>query len=177
MEQSEEELLNKLIILFVMDKMDIGLTESSIVKICYEENGWIKQPLICNDTVNRLVASKLILKVRQGREKDCLCTLTPDGRTCLANFYTRIPESLRQDISEFVKVNRMDYKRKQVYKHTYFKNSDGTYTVQLKIVEPAVTVLNLELNVANNKTAKYIHQNWEKMAASFYMNLLEQLTE
>lgn len=160
-----------------MDKMEIGLTENSIVRICYEENGWIAQPLICSDTVNKLVASKLVQKVKQGKEKDCLCTLTPDGRSCLANFYSRIPESQRQEISEFVKTNRMDYKRRQVYKHTYYKNSDGTYTVVLKIVEPAVTVLELKLNVANNKTAKFIHQNWEKNAAMFYMSLLEQLAD
>ena len=162
MDQSEEDLLNKLIVLFVFDKMGIALDEKTIINICYTQNGWM-MPLYCMEATPR------------GREK--LYSLTPDGRVCLANFYSRIPESLRQQISDYVKENRMSYKRQQEYSHTYYKNSDGTYTVWLKIVEPSQTLLDLKFVVANNKTAKYVHENWEKKAASIYLMLHDQLIE
>lgn len=174
MEQSEEELLNKLIVLFVFDKMDIALDYNSIINICYTQTNWI-MPLYLMDAISKLVKANFIHAVSRGHEK--LYTMTPDGRTCLANFYSRIPESLRQEISDYVKENRMSFKRKQEYMHTYYKNKDGTYTVWLRVVEPSSTLLDLKFVVANNRTAKYIHENWEKKAASIYLLLHDQLTE
>ncbi len=174
MEPADEELINKLIVLFVFDKMNIALDEKTVISICYTQNGWM-MPLYCMDAIQRLVKQKFLHLESRGREK--IYSLTPDGRGCLANFYSRIPESLRQEISDYVKTNRMSYKRQQEYKHTYYKNRDGTYTVWLRVVEPSATLLELKLVVANNRMAKFIHENWEKKAASVYMNLHDQLTE
>jgi len=174
LEQSDEELLNKLIVLFVFDKMDIALDEKTIINICYTQNNWM-MPLYCMDAIQKLVKANFIHQISRGREK--LYTLTADGRVCLANFYSRIPESLRRDISEYVKENRMSYKRQQEYMHTYYKNKDGTYTVWLRIVEPTSTPMELKFVVANNRTAKYIHENWEKKAANIYLLLHDQLIE
>lgn len=174
MDQSEEELLNKLIVLFVFDKMDIALDEKTVINICYTQNGWI-MPLYCMDTIQKLLKANFIHQVSRGRDK--IYSLTPDGRACLASFYSRIPESLRQEISEYVKNNRMSFKRQQEYMHTYYKNKDGTYTVWLRIVEPSATLMELKLVVPTNKTAKYIHENWEKKAASVYLLLHDQLID
>ncbi|MDE5562253.1 MAG: DUF4364 family protein [Clostridiales bacterium] len=174
MKQSDEELLNKLIVLFVFDKMDIALDYNTIINICYAQNGWM-MPLYCMDTIDKLTKSNFLHKAERGKEK--MYSLTPDGRECLANYYSRIPESLRQEISDYVKENRMSYKRRQEYKHTYYKNKDGTYTVWLRVVEPSATLLELKFVVANNRTAKYIHENWEKNAASIYLMLHDRLTE
>ncbi|MCH5158075.1 MAG: DUF4364 family protein [Clostridiales bacterium] len=174
MDQSEEELLNKLIVLFVFDKMDISLDEKTIINICYTQNGWM-MPLYCMDAIQKLVKANFIHQQSRGKEK--LYTMTPDGRICLANFYSRIPESLRQEISDYVKENRMSFKRQQEYRHTYYKNNDGTYTVWLRIVQPSSTLMDLKFVVANNKTAKSIHENWEKKAADIYLLLHDQLIE
>ena len=67
--------------------------------------------------------------------------------------------------------------RSQEYKHTYYKNADGTYTVWLRIVSPSSTLMDLKLVVANNRTAKYIHENWRSNAANIYLMLQEHLIE
>ena len=59
MQQSDEELLNKLIVLFVFDKMDIALDEKTIIIICYTDNGWI-MPIYCMDTIQKLVKANFI---------------------------------------------------------------------------------------------------------------------
>ena len=174
MNQSEEDILNKLIVLFVFDKMGIALDEKTIINICYTQNSWM-MPLYCMDAMQKLVKEKFISQVSRGKDK--LYTLTQDGRNCLGNFYSRIPESLRREIDGYVRANRMAFKRQQEYAHTYFKNSDGTYTVWLRIVEPSATLMDLKFVVANNKTAKYIHENWENKAANVYQMLHDQLVE
>lgn len=174
MEKNDEELLNKLIMLFVFDKMDIALDEKTIIYICYSQTNWI-MPIYCIDTLHRLLKSGMIHQNVQGNEK--LFTLTPLGRSSLANFYVRIPESLRREISEYCNENRMKFKRRQEYFHTYYKNKDGTYTVWLRIIEPNATLLDLKFVVSNARTAKYVHEHWEDNAADIYMLLHDKLVD
>ncbi len=176
MEQEDEDLLYQLIVLFVFDKMDIALDDSTVLNICCVQNSWLA-PIFCMDALQKLVKSNFINKISRGRKQNPLYTLTSDGRVCLANFYPRIPESMRQEISDYVRENRMAFKRQQEYTHTYYKNYDGTYTVWLRIKDPSATLLDLKFVVANHKTAKYIHENWEKKAANVYLMLRDQLLE
>ena len=71
----------------------------------------------------------------------------------------------------------MTMRRKQEYYRNYYKNPDGTYTVQLKIVDPVQTTLELKLNVANRNTARMVHDKWEKKAAQIYGFLHEELID
>ena len=53
MNQSEEDILNKLIVLFVFDKMGIALDEKTIINICYTQNSWM-MPLYCMDAMQKI---------------------------------------------------------------------------------------------------------------------------
>ena len=90
---------------------------------------------------------------------------------------TRIPSTLRSEITEYVKENRMAYRRKQEYYRNYYKNNDGTYTVHMKIVDPVQTTLELKLNVTNRETAKAVYNKWEEKAAQIYYFLHEELID
>lgn len=56
---------------------------------------------------------------------DTLYTITPDGRSCLANFYINIPKSVREEIAVFVKNNSAKYRNRQECKSDYYQNKDG----------------------------------------------------
>ena len=102
---------------------------------------------------------------------------TPDGRICLANFFINIPASTRESISLFVKNNRAKYRRKQECVADYFMNKDGTYTVYLKIIEPAQPVMELKLVVPNRQIAKDVYKKWGEKAGDVYRSLYENLVD
>ena len=83
----------------------------------------------------------------------------------------------RKEISKFVRDNRARFRRKQEYVADYFMNRDGTYTVYLKIIEPAQPVLELKLVVPNRQIAKDIYKKWGEKAADVYRNLYENLVD
>jgi hypothetical protein len=56
-------------------------------------------------------------------------------------------------------------------------NKDGTYTVVLKIIEPAQPVLELKFVVPNRQTAKAIYKKWEDKSADVYANIYEMLVD
>ena len=166
--------LNKLILLFVFDKMDFPVTEDNILDITSQANNWMPW-MECKETLSLLLESGFIFA--SVHEKKTFFSITPDGRMCLSHFYYRIPTSLRAEISEFIKQNRMSFRRKQEYFRTYYKNDDGTYTVQLKISDINATMMELKLNVSNRHTAKLVYNKWEDKAAQIYYLLHEQLID
>lgn len=166
--------LNKLVLLFVFDKMDVPITEDTVLEMCQGRNGWIAY-MDCKQALYQLLETGFLYQTTH--EKNIYYSITPDGRMCLAHFYMRIPSSLRTEITEYIKENRMSYRRKQEYSKSYYKNADGTYTVQLKIIDPVQTTLEIKLNVANRHTAKLVYNKWEEKAAQVFYSIHEQLID
>ncbi len=175
MEFTDESTVNKLILLYVFEAMDVPITGNTIVEMCTSRNTWLSY-MDCTITINELLESSFIIQASKEKNNGYY-SITADGRQCLALFYTRIPASLRTEITEYVKQNRMTMRRKQEYYRNYYKNTDGTYTVQLKIVDPVQTTLELKLNVANRNTARMVHDKWEEKAAQIYGYLHEELID
>ncbi|MCD8200963.1 MAG: DUF4364 family protein [Clostridia bacterium] len=170
---STEDSRNKLIMLFVFDKMEDSLTEQTLVDICSFSNEWIPY-MDCINTIYKLTADNFITNIS---EEEAMYSLTPDGRETLANFYVQIPKSLREEISIFIKKNCARYRNKQECKADYYQNKDGTYTVYLKIISTVQPILEIKFVVADKKTAAKIHQKWEEKAADVYSNLYENLVD
>lgn len=169
-----ETSINKLIILFVFDKMETALSERTIVDMCSSSNSWMGY-MDCVNILHKLIDDNFICIVSQ--DEDTLYTITPDGRESLANFYINIPKSVREEISQFVKKNSARFKNKQECRSDYFQNMDGTYTVSLKILAPVQPLLDLKFVVPDKKTAKSIYKKWEEKAADLYSVIYDSLCD
>ncbi|MGN0819074.1 MAG: DUF4364 family protein [Christensenellaceae bacterium] len=168
-----ETLLNKLILLFIFDKMEIPLSEETIIDMC-TVNDWLSQ-MDCKPTIAQLLESSFIYKEPSGGKQ--LYSITPDGRVCLADFFVNIPTSVREQISRFVKANRNKYKKRQEYVADYYRNNDGSYTVYLKILEAQGTQLELKLNVPTRQSAKNIFEKWQDKAENIFVTIYENLVD
>ena len=173
----QDSTLNKLILLFVFEKMEIPVSEETLVELCSSDNEWIPNYLECKETLVGLLDAGFVYATTTNAQTGPLYTITPDGRVCLAHFFIRIPSSIREDITEFTKENRVRYRKKQEYLSDYKKNPDGSYTVNLKIIEPAQPVLEINLVVPDRHKAKWIFQNWKENAPQIYASLYSQLVE
>ena len=170
----QEMLLNKLILLFVFDKMEIPLTENSIIDICTGEKRWLNY-MYCKDALWNLVNSQLIYQTSV--DKDACYAITNEGRICLSQFYKRIPSSIRDEITEYARVNRSYYKRIQEYTSSYIKEKDGFYNVTLRIKESVESspVLELKIKAPNRKVTTNITKKWKDIAPLFYEYCYEKL--
>ena len=115
---------NKLILLLIFEKMEIPLTENSIMDICTNKNTWLKY-MDCKEYLAQLVDAKLLYCALSHNSQ--LYSITYEGRTCLSMFYKQIPISIREDITNFAKNNIQHIKRMQEYTSDYQKMSDGSY--------------------------------------------------
>lgn len=164
--------IQKLIILFVFDKMAIPLSEATILDICTSDNNWLTY-IECKQYIAELMETNLIYRVPKS---ECL-NITQDGVSCLALFFTRIPSSIRDDISAYARDNRMRYKKRQSYFCDYSKNADGSYTVIMRINNDISTLMELKLVVANRQLAKYLYKSWVDKASQTYAMLYDTLLD
>ena len=172
--KSAETSTNKLIILFVFDKMESALSERTIVDMCSTSNDWMGY-MDCVNVIHKLIDDNFICIVNE--DEDELYSITPDGRETLANFYINIPKSVREEISQFVKKNSAKYRNRQECRSDYYQNKDGTYTVFLKILAPVQPLMELKFVVPDRKTANKIYKKWEEKAADVYSVLYENLCD
>lgn len=164
--------IQKLIILFVFDKMAIPLAESTVLDICTSDNNWLTY-MECKQYLAELIETNLIYRVPKS---ECF-NITQDGVSCLALFFTRIPSSVRDEIVQYARDNRMRYKKRQSYFCDYSRNADGTYTVIMKINNDISTLMELKLVVANRQLAKYLYKSWVDKASQTYALIHDTLLD
>lgn len=172
-----DAMVNKLILLFVLDKMEIPLTENSIIDICTSRNNWLKY-MDCKDVMWQLIDVGFMCKTTDA-EEESRYNITYEGRNCLSHFYLKVPSSMREEITAFAKDNRMYFKRSQEYVGAYFKNPDGSYNVSLKIRDPLETHNQFEIKITlpSRKTAISACKKWKDKAPNIYENLYEIFNE
>lgn len=166
--------VNKLIILFVFDAMEMPLAEDTIVNICYYDLVCM-QYIDCKEALANLVDAGLICVSNTAGKP--VYSLARDGSECLLHFYTRIPSHLRDQITAYCKENRLNVRKKQEYFSDYYKNEDGSYTVFLRIFDKNIVIMELKLVVASRNNAKWIVKNWGDKAAQVYGELYESLMD
>ena len=177
MELIEDNTIEKIKLLFVLERMEIPLTENNIIDICTSSNKWFKY-LDLKEAMYQLIEIGFIFENKIVGE-EARYSITTEGRECLSHFYYRIPQTTRENIIAFVQENRMNLKRSQEYVSDYKKNDDGSYSVILKIKEPALTssLLEIKLKAPNRKSAIAAAKKWIDKAPAIYENIYENLLD
>ena len=170
---SNNETIGKLILLYVLDKMECDLTEDTIIDMCYYQTKWVSY-FTCKIALSELARSGYIQEVKS-IQKDKYYKITNEGRSCLSYFFSEIPTSLKEEIAEFIHNNKLAFKRKQEYFSDLIKNKDGSYTVILKILEPTSTDLEIKLNASDQQVARDIQRNWQENASKVYASIFDTL--
>lgn len=169
------ETTSKLIILYVMDKMDCEMTEDTILDMCYYRNKWVSY-FTCKIALVELVKSGYVQDIKTNQSNKYY-HITTEGRSCLSYFFNEIPSSVRDEIVEYIKQNKLTFRRKQEYFSDSYKNDDGSSTVVLKIVEPSCTKLEVKMNIAQRFTAKQIEKQWQDKASKIYAAIYDILID
>ncbi len=175
MEYVPEIFTQKLILLFAMEKMEIPLTENSVIDLCTNSNRWLTY-MDLKQVLFDLTNIGFILKIVDS-DGESRFSLTESGKNCISLFYQKIPLSIRDNIIEFSKLNSSHYKRRQEYVGQYIKNPDGSYYVILKIKDSLKLTVEFEvkLKFPNRTSAINAVDIWRKKAPDLFMLLYEAL--
>lgn len=163
--------LYKLIVLYMLDKVDFPLTTSQISEFILEQ-GYTNYFKL-QETLSEMIDSDLILA--ESSRNRTLYHLTENGKETIHFFRNKISPAIQQDIDHFLKEKEYDLKEEVSVKSDYYLNTNHEYEVRCRIVENGFSLIDLKLTVPTETEAETIAKNWAKQSQEVYASLLAKL--
>lgn len=163
--------LYKLIVLYMLSRVDFPLTKTQIVDFVLEKEytGYLNlQSAISQLRDGNMIAEKTIRNRTQ-------LFITEEGHSTLAYFGNRISPQIKADIDEYLKNHTGNLKEEVMITSDYSKLASGGYEAHLSVKENNLPLLSLNLSVPTEELASSVCKNWETKNQDVYQKIIEQL--
>lgn len=101
--------------------------------------------------------------------------LTEEGASTLQFFGNKISPAIKGDIDAFLKEHKYELKNEVSARADYFPNNFGEFSVQCRVVENEVNLIDLTLTVPSEKEAQAIANNWRQKNEELYAYIMKSL--
>ncbi len=165
--------LYKLIILYMLKKIDFSLTNSQISDFILEQgytSYFTLQSVLSELTESGLIHQETILN-------SSYYTITPEGEETLSFFENNISASIREDIDRYLKANKLQLRDEVSVVADYYRNTGGEVSVRCRVKEKQGDLIDLTLTVPDEEQAKAICKQWQKKCQHVYEYLMKELLQ
>lgn len=163
--------LYKLIILYMLNKVDFPLTTSQISEFILDEGYTTYFKL--QEALSELSESGLIRK--ESTHNRTLYHLTESGCETIHYFSRNLPPAIKKDIDEYLKEKQFDLKEEASVKADYYTTRTNEYEVRCRIEENGSNLIDLKLTVPTEQEAEAIANRWNAKSQEIYTLLLTKL--
>jgi DNA-binding HxlR family transcriptional regulator len=167
-----KEVENKLLLLYLIDKMDLPLSRSQITD--YVREAEFMDYFTLSQTLSEMVEGGFLENTVDNNTTRY--SITGDGQTMLEYFEKHIPLPIRTMINSYVHNNRRNIKKEYEVTATYFPNAENDeFVVKCGVYEDERTLMELAISVDTRDQAKLIQANWKTSAKHLYGRIIEAL--
>lgn len=168
---AESFTLYKLIVLYMLDKVDFPLTTSQISEFILDRE--YTSYFRLQEALSELSDSGLL--GIENTHNRTLYHLTEAGEETIRFFVNKISPEIRSEIDAFLAEKKYDLKEEAAVKSDYYLNTNREYEVRCQIVENGYSLIDLKLTVPTRKEAETIANNWNHKNQEIYISLLTNL--
>lgn len=164
---------NKLILLYLIYKMDLPLANSEICQFILERN-YIDY-FTLQQYLSELIDTNFLMKSKENN--NTFYQITEQGESVLHYFYQHISEEKKNEILKYVFQNKGRIKQEYEVAAHYFPELNGDYTVKCSLCDgEGANLLDMSIAVPNQEQAKLICLNWKQNISYLYANILHIVT-
>ena len=164
-------MLYKLIVLYMLNKVNFKLTYSQI-------SGFILEKEYTNFLTLQQVISDLqdaeLIKTDASMNRTFF-SITEEGRKTLSYFGSRIGDAIIHDIDTFLSEKHLEIKNEASITAKYYKATSGEYEAELIAREKEIELVNIKISVPAQDMAETICENWYHKNEQIYKYLMEEL--
>lgn len=163
--------LYKLIILYMLNKVDFPMTTSQISEFVLDKGytTYFKlQEALCELTDSGLIRTETT-------HNRTLYHLTENGAETILYFDRKLSPAIRKDIDDFLKEKQYDLKEEAAVKADYYMNPKHEFEVRCRIDENGSSLIDLKLTVPTEQEAEAIANRWNTKSQEIYTLLLSNL--
>ena len=163
--------LYKLIILYMLNRVDFPLTKAQIGEFILERE--YTNFLTLQQAIGELIDAGFVT-AKSIRNRTHLI-LTEDGKQTLSFFGNQISDSIKKDIDEYFRNHELEMRNEVSILADYYKSTSGEYEAHLIAKDKGINLIDLTMSVPLEETAISICDNWQKKNQEIYQYLIEQL--
>ena len=163
--------LYKLIILYMLNRVDFPLTKAQIGDFILERE--YTNFLTLQQAIGELIDAGFVT-AKSIRNRTHLI-LTEDGKQTLSFFDNQISDSIKKDIDEYFRNHELEMRNEVSILADYYKSTSGEYEAHLIAKDKGINLIDLTMSVPLEETAISICDNWQKKNQEIYQYLIEQL--
>jgi len=163
--------LYKLIVLYMLSKVDFPLTKAQIGDFILEKE--YTTFLTLQQAISELIDSGLV--TAQSIRNRTHLSITKEGMETLKFFRGQVNDGIRADIDEFFRQNEIKLKNEVSILADYYKSLSGEYEAHLVAKDNGIDLVNIMISVPSEETAISICNNWQHKNQEIYQYLISQL--
>lgn len=170
---SRELAENKLILLYVIDKLSIPVNNLQITKIILENR--FMNYFLLQQFLNELCESSFL----SSNETDgkTFYKITASGKQTLSYFINLIPIGIKKRIDDSFAYLKKRIKNETYITADYTPENENEYIVSCKVCEDDFSLIDLDIMVGTKADARLICENWKKHSQQIYSEIIESLTK
>lgn len=168
---SEPLTLYKLIILYMLEKVDFPLTNAQISGFVLDKGYTTYFHL--QQAISELIDSELIES--KTIRNSSYFEITAQGKQTLSYFEDQISDGIKSDISAFFKENIIQMREELSAIADYYKSEIEGYHVRCRLKKNDFSVVDLTIAVPTEEAAVAVCMNWKEKSQDIYENLIEFL--
>lgn len=163
--------LYKLIILYMLGRVDFPLTKSQIGDFILEKE--YTNFLTLQQVIGELTDAGLI--TAQSIRNRTHLSITKEGRETLNFFENQISSGIKEDVADFFQKNEIQLRNEVSILSDYYKSTSGEYEAHLTAKDKGVNLIDITISVPSKETASVICDNWQRKNQDIYQYLISQL--
>ena len=163
---------NKLLLLYLIEKMDLPLSRSQITDYILQDEFMDYYTL--QQTMADMVEGDYLEMTKDNNTT--IYTITDEGLQTLEYFEKHIPHNIRSKINQYVKENRKDIQKAFENTATFFPNeANDEFLVKCGVYEEGRVLMELSISVDTREQARTIQNNWKANAKTLYGDIIRIL--
>lgn len=168
---SEAFTLYKLIILYMLEKVNFPLTNGQISEFVLEKGYTTYFTL--QQAISEMVSTGFIRE--ESTHNRTLYHLTEEGSETIQFFKSNISPAIRSDIDTFISEKAYELKNEVSVKADYYPNKSNEYSVRCQILEGNASLLDLTISVPTEAEAISVANNWSQKHQEVYAQIMATL--
>lgn len=168
---SEAFTLYKLIVLYMLEKVDFPLTNGQISEFVLDKGYTTYFTL--QQAISEMVESGFI--VEEATHSRTMYYLTEEGVETIQYFKSNISSAIRQDIDSFIEEKAYELKNEVSIRADFYQTPTKEYSVRCQILEDGAPLIDLSLRVPTKKAAETMTNHWKTKHQEIYAQIMANL--
>lgn len=169
---TENTTLYKIIILYMLDKVDFPLTNTQITNFILDRD--YTTYFTIQQTIGELLDVELI--VSESTHNNTRYRITAEGQQTLKFYGDKISDGIKSDIHDYLTEQGAELKAEaSVYADYYRASGISGYGVRCQYKEKDRSIIDLTLYTSTSEQAIAVCENWKKKYEDVYALLMDTL--